>query len=438
MVGGASFAWRNYVSYRVKTLRGLSRPDAAAIVTSWEVLGAEALGELNSLAGHESRINSLMSSAADDQLSGDGTLLGAALSARFGSGLVDHIRQLALRLRDRTITDFANEAHGTLLDALTYVSIPHAAGVRSLTTEVLGDIYHMSEPELAAFVLGPLGDEAPMSVVHDRVVTRHRLIATAVLTCAEELGVDVEGHLRALVKSAVRRIDQHGPTTYLRDIAYISGSLPNRDQALVAARAAADANPNRLSYRARLSSVLRECGRAAEAEALCRTSALAAPLAEDSADGIRGLLTEWGVCWGKLSDHLANAYLAAVAMADLRGALPPTMDGIRYSLRCLGHALTQSWLENPVTHHALAVRGVLAVLDMGSFSALRPAWQRSYEQAASAAPMLAPGPGAATQAILTSTRILQATIGPRFEIPGLGATISMDGLRELLVDSYGR
>ena len=81
--------------------------------------------------------------------------------------------------------------------------------------------------------------------------------------------------------------------------------------------------------------------------------------------------------------------MAAVALADLKGALPPHLDGVEFSMRCFGLGLSQVWASQGALEHAAALRGVVSILGLLGFDSTRHSWLRNYERAASAAAPLA-------------------------------------------------
>ena len=101
--GGYAFTWNRYVTAKTHKLRGISRPDAAAVIQSWEALGPQALGALAHINGSQRRTDALMRAAAEERDPNEGAFLGALLATRYGTGLREHIRELLLRLGDRPI-----------------------------------------------------------------------------------------------------------------------------------------------------------------------------------------------------------------------------------------------------------------------------------------------------------------------------------------------
>lgn len=430
-VGGSSYVWRNYVTYRVKTLLGISRPDAIAMVDAWSQLGSRGLGDLRYYTSRESRVSALLSAAADQDPSRDGSLFGAVLSVRYGDGLVDHVRQLVIRLRDRAIHVPGRRSPGTLLDALTYVALPHSFGVRSLSRNVLGEIFELSRPELDAFVLAPLGDETPLSLNGDRLVTRHVTIASAVVQCVGELGVEVAPYLERLVTASVRLIDRLGVDSRLMDIAYISRVIHVPELALAGARAAANANPKRLSYQGRLSSALRSSSDPAAAEKVCEVAVSGLWRSEDAASSARILINEWGVCWGALGDSRLNAYLAALAMSDIDGAAPVAFSNVDYALKCFGHALCQCWAEREIPEYALGVRAVLVLLELSPNEPPQREWMREYENVARSATASIVWVADAVSAMERAAMVAYSATSRNVVVPGVVPSVRLGSLQKL-------
>lgn len=92
--------WRNYASYRVFRMRGITENDAEKIVRSWGNLGEEGLGRLNNLSLEDAK-KELCESATNEISKNEpeeGALLGAMLTVRHGEELQEHIYNMLLRL----------------------------------------------------------------------------------------------------------------------------------------------------------------------------------------------------------------------------------------------------------------------------------------------------------------------------------------------------
>ena len=355
-VGGFTFAWSKYLPTKVYRLRGINRPDASAIVQSWERLGPEALGSLAPLPDTEARISALMTAATDERDPQEGAFLGALLKTRYGEGLVEHIRELLIRLSQRRIYSWRSELDNSLLDAFFLVALPHAAGVRAMTGSVLSISLDISEQEVFGAVVLPLGDEAAISFNAETILVRHSLIARSACDLAPELGVDLGNIADRVVRAAVLAIDRYGLKPELRELAYLSRHLDDPALAVQAATAAVEAAPNRLSYRTSLSRAFRTAGdpgaavRAAE-EALGGLWSF-----DDLVSGARPMLTEWGVAEGNLGHWARNAVLVGISLQDMDAWSRPYVEQQATALGCLALAVRKLWelSGDPVFLTALA------------------------------------------------------------------------------------
>lgn len=338
-VGGHHFAWHNYINNKRHTIKGMSRPDASAIVASWEQLGSLALGPLENWATTEERVSALFALGQDAGRNQGGTLFGAMLAIRYGEGLVEHIRNLLIRLRDRTFQT-ASGQHISLAEAFMYISIPHSLGINGLDHSVLSEALGISRAELEMNVLTPLGEESPIAIEGKYILTRHISISHAAFSIAEEVGINVEKFCTNLVKVAVREIDSQGPNSELLDLAYLSQKIDDPHLKVSTAQTAVDASPHRLSYRSTLSSAYRSDGKPALGADVGRDSVALFSTAQDRSNGVRVSLTEWGVCEGKLGDNATNAFLASLALADLSPDLDVYNSQRSNSLICLGVSLS--------------------------------------------------------------------------------------------------
>lgn len=357
-VGGQTFAWQNYLLYRKHFIRGMSRPDASAIVGSWEKLGPEALGSLVEHPLREEKISALLTVAQDQGLNRDGSLFGAMLAIRYGSGLVEHVRNLLVRLRDRIYYSPGTGRDMSLAEAFMYIAVPHDLGISSLDHSVLANLLGVSKSELEMNVLAPLGEESPIAIEGRYILTRHNSIAHAAVEVAEELNFDIKGICEHLVSVAVQEIEARGLDERLRTVAYMSQNIDNAELKLVAAKAAVRAAPNRLSYRTSLSSAYRYANQPESGSEVGEQSVQLFATALDRQTGIRISLTEWGVCEGRLGDYRTNAFLAGLALADLSPDLDVNPFKISGSITCLGVAFDRLWRDERSVNYALGLGGV--------------------------------------------------------------------------------
>lgn len=314
-VGASHFGWNSHVKFRRHAIRGISRVDAASMVTTWERLGGDALGELGDLASSREREDALLASSQGMGLGPtDGTLLGALLSTRYGAGLREHIAQLMSRMRDRLIRGSASG--DSLLDALVLTALPYAYGILDLEPEVLADALGLQRPNLIVDVLEPLGDEAAITYTSGRVVVRHEAIASSIIDICLEREYDLSRAARRLVAAAARRVERNGYVPRTGSIAYLAKPILDLpDLAVAAAAAAQSVAPSRLSYVTTLSTALRRNSDALAARKINESSLDLIDKAQNI-NQVRVFFTEWGVVEGNLGCWSRNAVLASLALQD--------------------------------------------------------------------------------------------------------------------------
>lgn len=339
--GGNAFPWAQYMRFSKHMIRGVSRLDAAAIIQSWELIGPDALGKLDSLPNTEQRIQALMDAAQDETDREEGALLGALLLTRLGDGLVDHVRLLMARLQERVVE--GSHSAVTLLDALVFIALPHAEGVRSLGVPVLAEAWGLTSEEVRWGAVRPLGEEAAVSFTSHSLLVRHRRIAEAAISVSGEFGVQLDAVVKSLVVAAVRCVERTGMTPELHRIAYLSQSLRESALRVVAAEAAVEAQPRRISYKTSLSRALRSAGRRYDAAVLMRETSSLWHHAQDVDTGFRPYLTEWAVAEGSLGHHELNTVLAAGALQDMPVVGDLFQDQADVALNCFALGLSRAW-----------------------------------------------------------------------------------------------
>lgn len=342
-VGGFTFAWSKYLSTHVHRLRGINRPDAAAVVQSWERLGSEALGSLASLPDTAARVSALMDAAAEERDPRDGAFLGALLKTRYGAGLVEHIRELLIRLSQRRIYSWRSQVDDSLLDAFFLVALPHAADVRAMTPSVLAISLDLAEQEVFGAVVLPLGDEAAISVNAENILVRHSLIAQSACNLAPELGIDLGTIAERVVRGAVLAIEKYGLRPEFRELAYLSRHLKDPVLAVRAATAAVDTAPARLSYRTSLSRAFRIAGDASAAVHVAEEALTNLWSADDLMTGARPMFTEWGVAEGTLGRWARNTVLVGIALQDMDAWARLYADQQTITVGCFTLALRRLW-----------------------------------------------------------------------------------------------
>lgn len=334
--GGAAYAWKSQLRTFEHQVGGMTRLDAVAVIDAWQAIGREALGSLAGVDGREARIQTLLAAAQEAGVDGEGAFLGALLATRYGPDLRTHVQDLMERLALWSID--GGDWSATLLDAFLATAFPQALGVRSLSPEVLARAVGISVDDLHYSVLLPLGQEAALGFSRRVVLVRHQLIAEAAVDLSGKMGVDLGNIVHRLITAAVEQIEQDGYSPELHDLAYLSRRIPSPELSVLAARAAADAAPRRLSYVISLSRALRKANRAAEAAALLRAGAPWMLDAQDTSGGIRAYLTEWGVVEGNRGNWKLNVALAAGALADQPRFGDLRREEVETLLNCLGVA----------------------------------------------------------------------------------------------------
>lgn len=380
-VGGFTFAWNRYCPTKQHRLRGINRPDAAALIQSWERLGPEALGSLASLRTTEDRVSALMDAAAEQRLPEEGAFLGALLETRYGPGLIDHIRELLIRLSQHHIYAWHSEVDASLLDALFLIALPHASHVRTMNLKILARALDIAEQELFGAVVLPLGDEAAVAFDGERILVRHSLIAQAVCDLGGEFNIDLSEVAIRIVNAAISAIERYGPSPDLLELAYLSQHLKDPERALKAAKAAVDAGPRRLSYRTSLSRALRVAGRPEEASRTAEEGLALIVDADDALSGVRPMLTEWGVTEGSLGRVARNVVLIGLALQDM-DAWSYIPDQAAAGAVCMSIALRKMY-ESFRMH--VFLDALSCVVEIGHHLDLAPSQRRVIRESADAA-----------------------------------------------------
>ncbi|WP_152351307.1 P-loop NTPase [Brachybacterium subflavum] len=379
-VGGFRFPWARYLDYKSYRLKGLTHLDASSIVRSWEQLGERALGDLASKPSFDAKVSELIRLSR----SGDGessTLFGASLEIRYGGGLRSHVRELVLRLSD-ILSDAPSANSGVRESSLAYplflASIPQIYGNAGVPKRVLARALALSKIELDTLVLRALGDEAPLSVSGSHVYARHRAIAEAIIDVSAEEGFSLGDAVSRLVKAAVSLIEEDGYSPELIDVAYISRNIPDRELATLAAEAAYDECPARLSYSARLSSSYRRADRVEDAIDLGEHAISTSWQAPDRETSLRIALNEYGVALGSKDRFVENVHYGLLSIADIPGVPIHSASDMEYPLSCLGLAGCNAWETTQNHGFASGVASVLFLIDELDLVGVKPDWARRY------------------------------------------------------------
>jgi hypothetical protein len=360
--GGRSFSWSKYIKYNTYELRGLDHLDAKSLITTWEEIGPDALGNLLQTPSNGARVDRLLRESKSESRTG-GTLFGASLSLRYGDELASHLNDLLERMLDVPILDRTGDEVGSLGEALLYIAVAEhlSGGSTLLNREVLSGIFHLSTSEVDTKILYPLGDEAPVAALSDTVITRHPSIARCLIDKSLSDPQQLEHSVTRIVRAAVSLLEhgRGGHNSEVVRLAYISRDMTNQKLALIAAQAAHEAAPDRLSYQARLSSALRNANRNAEALLASENAVRNSWRSPDKVSTLRFALNELGVTHGVNGSHWENLHFSLMSLADLPDALPMRIDDVDASVHCVGTA-SLDILRGEASRDAL--RGVAAAL----------------------------------------------------------------------------
>lgn len=379
-VGGFRIPWDRYLDFKSYRLGGLTHLDASSIMHSWEQLGESALGDLLSIPSFDARVSELLrlSKSEDGERS---TLFGASLEIRYGAGLREHIRQLVIRLSD-ILSDAPASSMSDRESSLAYplflASIPQLFGLQGMPKTVLAGALGLSKAELEAFVLSPLGDEAPLSISGSHVYARHKAVANAIVEASIDEGFSLDEAVPRLVRGAVSNIELLGYSSELADFAYISRVIPEAELAVKAAIAAHEECPERLSYSARLSSAYRKAGRIDEAVELGRRSASESWRAPDRETALRVVLNECGVALGLKGMVIQNVHYALLSLADIPGVHLSRASETEFALSCLALAGCRAWESTENGDYLTGVASALFLIEELDFDGVKSEWLLRY------------------------------------------------------------
>lgn len=344
--GGRNARFRTWADYGQVQLLGLTDSDAVAIVRAWTAAGARGLGRLSHEPDEKTRVERLLSAAREEAARpGEGAFFGAMLKMRFGEALREHLRDLLLRLQERSLPGGRN-----LMEAFAYVAAPQAIGIAGLDIPVLGAIFGLDERQVRAQIQRPLGEEAAATAAGMLLQVRHRAIAEEAVLVAEELGIDLVDVYAVIVRQVVRcgrrKVVSQETFNPLKTCAFrfINESTSpfksgRPDIARAVAETSATEEHDRLKALIHASNTLRELNRPEIAIAQFRTRVATANTARDP-EHIRQFFYEWSVCEGQANRHAIDLWLAGVSLCDeLRSDLTP--DDVKLSLAGIGAALME-------------------------------------------------------------------------------------------------
>lgn len=328
MADGDSVLWSSFTHFEQASLGGLPAPDATAIATTW--LAFDVPSYSGSLRNQSvETLAAQLSAAASDEGSREGALFGALLSLRHGSDLKDHVRKLLQRL-----DSFPAVGNGTVGLAFRMIAAMHAERLPFLSRRVLQETLGCDEGKLQSTVLRLLASEAAAGG-GIQLRTRHRRIAKATVSLAEEVDGDSGQLFVLLVQAAISLGRVKGAwlgnlSDWEYGVAAHFFNTERRDLAVRVAQAVSDVVPSNSHYTVNLARLLRESGSAQSAAQVMAH----APAPERD----RAFWSEWGACCGLLEDFVSNAWLHAFSVSDQVSLMTPSLLHAKQALTGLAQA----------------------------------------------------------------------------------------------------
>lgn len=238
-VRGDAYPWATHIGYRKTYLTGLDEADAKLVVATWSRHGEKGLGRLAEWDHNDARVSELLKAIREEAAVEDGALLGGMIRVRYGDYFTDRVRDLM-----RSLAAQRTPSGSTLSSAFLYIAAAHLARLQ-LPPNVLAEALGVPTSRIMSEIVSPLRDEAAVTVAGGGVLTRHRLIAEACITVAEQVNANLAETYSRLVQSAFRVGRHH----FIRDYEkytnlcrFFEKSRP--DVAIAAARAAVDEEKN--------------------------------------------------------------------------------------------------------------------------------------------------------------------------------------------------
>ncbi|MDG4477011.1 metallophosphoesterase [Thiovibrio frasassiensis] len=301
--------WTSVCTFQQERLAGLDGEDAEAIVKAWNVFGARGLGDLAKIP-EEQRVDILERQAREEARSNQGAFFGALLAVRHGSDLHNHARLMLERLGQRKIP-----SGGTLRNALAFIAAMHSEGLEFLSRPVLSQALSCPLEKLHRHVLAPLGQEAAATGTSLFIFTRHKRIATALVSVLEnDFSTDIGALFKTLAMSAINSFKEGIRVPQLGDWRY---SLPqhffNKERIELAVEIARDVlscEPENRMTLTSLANFYRKAGDPESAVKLFRESQ--GKLEKKD----RTFFCEWATAEGAKDNQVEGALLAAYAISD--------------------------------------------------------------------------------------------------------------------------
>ncbi|MEU8850656.1 hypothetical protein AB0C70_31510 [Streptomyces sp. NPDC048564] len=352
-VQGDAYPWAMHIGYRKIYLRGLDEADAELVVAAWGQHGEKGLGRLTDWENNGLRVAELLRAIREEAAEEDGALLGGMIRVRYGDYFTDRVRDLMRSLATRR-----TPSGNTLSSAFLYIAAAHSARLH-LTPSILAEALGVSASHVISEIVIPLRDEAAVTMAGGGVLTRHRLVAEACLTVAEQVNVNLAETYAKLVQAAIRTGRHHFIRDYEKYPNLCRSFVKSRpDIALATARAAVAEEQNDLGYVHNLTHILRKADQADEAAFISEKASKRLLSMRDRtlSNKERVFYLEWASAEGMLGNLGMDVWLSAISLADLQGIGPPGSHHLEIALAAMGWAMASMHQRDPMEELAMGVR----------------------------------------------------------------------------------
>ncbi|MFJ6778366.1 hypothetical protein [Streptomyces yangpuensis] len=352
-VRGDAYPWATHIGYRKTYLRGLDAADAELVVAAWSQHGNKGLGRLAKWEHNDARVTELLRAIREEAAVEDGALLGGMIRVRYGDYFTDRVRDLM-----KSLAAQRTPSGSTLSSAFLYIAAAHMARLQ-LPPNILAEALGAPASHIMSEVVSPLRDEAAVTMAGGGVLTRHRLIAEACLTVAEQVNANLAETYSRLVQSAFRVGRHH----FIRDYEkytnlcrFFEKSRP--EVAIATARAAVAEEQNSLGYLHNLAYILRKTGQADEAAFISENASKALPSMQDRnlSNKERVFYREWATAEGVLGNPAISVWLSSISLSDLHESDSPGSRHIETALAAAGGTMATMHQRAPRDEFAMGVR----------------------------------------------------------------------------------
>jgi hypothetical protein len=326
--GGGERPWASSGLFvNAEPLRGLTISDAEAITEAWATYGEAGLRKLSDVA-EQARAATLYDAVAEAERAGDeGSFFGGLLSVRFDApALHAHVRDLIARLQVVPIRDCAS----SLADALIFISAAHSVDLPGIDEHVLADLLGVPTRWIYSRVIRPLGEEIGTTTQFGCIATRHRRVASSIISVADLDFVDVADVWARMARQnketgTVSQVVWEFHSALLHPGPMLVRMLPSgfsrqrrKKIALAATDAAAAAHSaSRLDFFVDYAAIHRLSGDPATALEVLRKHYAEMTTAEDYYDNARGFFCEWALDEAAAErSFFASALLYGIALSD--------------------------------------------------------------------------------------------------------------------------